>query len=141
MDDDRVWSFEKSLWEGGADRYRELVDDECLMALPHPPYVLGGAQAIEAVADTPRWTDVVIEDGRIARPQEGLIVIAYGVKASPRRRDLRGALHLDLSSPVARRMARGATSADAAPRDSLAGGLSAAVHHARASERPQGSPA
>jgi hypothetical protein len=28
VDDDRVWSFEKSLWEGGADRYRELVDDE-----------------------------------------------------------------------------------------------------------------
>lgn len=82
MDDDRVWSFEKSLWQGGADRYRELVDDECLMALPHPPYVLGGAEAIAAVADTPRWDEVAIADGRIARPQEGLIVIAYGVKAT-----------------------------------------------------------
>ncbi|MGE7154644.1 DUF4440 domain-containing protein [Methylorubrum rhodesianum] len=81
MDDDRVWSFEKSLWTGGSDHYRELVDDECLMALPHPPYVFGGAQAIEAVSDTPRWSEVVIDDGRIARPQEGLIVIAYSVTA------------------------------------------------------------
>jgi hypothetical protein len=79
VDDDRVWSFEKSLWTGGSDHYRELVDDECLMALPHPPYVFGGAQAIEAVSDTPRWSEVVIDDGRIARPQEGLIVIAYSV--------------------------------------------------------------
>jgi len=82
VDDDRVWSFEKSLWTGDADHYRELVDDECLMALPQPPYVLSGSQAIEAVAHTPRWSGIAIEDGHIARPQEGLIVIAYTAKAS-----------------------------------------------------------
>ncbi len=123
MDDDRVWSFEKSLWQGGADRYRELVDDECLMALPHPPYVLGGAEAIAAVTDTPRWDEVAIADGRIARPQEGLIVIAYGVKATRGGRDLRGPLHLDLSPPVARGMARGAAPADAAHRRAVPGGI------------------
>ena len=82
MDDDRVWSFEKSLWTGGPDHYRELVDDECLMVLPHPPFVLSGRQAIEAVANTPRWTEVDFSKGQIARPQEGLIVIAYEAKAS-----------------------------------------------------------
>ena len=82
MDDDRVWSFEKGLWDGGPDHYRELVDDECLMVLPHPPFVLSGSQAIEAVANTPRWTRVEISNGRIARPQDGLIVIAYHVDAA-----------------------------------------------------------
>ncbi|MCJ2083794.1 DUF4440 domain-containing protein [Methylobacterium sp. J-090] len=82
MDDARVWSFEKSLWVGDADHYRELVDDECLMVLPNPPFVMGGKQAIEAVAGTPRWSSIDISDGRIARPQEGLIVIAYHAKAS-----------------------------------------------------------
>lgn len=81
VDDDRVWSFEKSLWVGDAGHYRELVDDECLMVLPQPPFVLGGVQAIEAVANTPRWSSVAISDGRIARPQEGLIVIAYHARA------------------------------------------------------------
>lgn len=77
MEDDRVWTFEKSLWTGDAENYRERVDDECLMVLPQPPFVMSGGEAIEAVADTPRWSEVAISDGRIARPQEGLIVIAY----------------------------------------------------------------
>lgn len=82
MDDNRVWSFEKSLWVGDADHYRELVDGECLMVLPHPPFVMSGKQAIEAVAKTPRWSNIDISNGQISRPQEGLIVIAYNAKAS-----------------------------------------------------------
>ncbi len=69
MDDDRVWSFEKSLWTGDADHYRELVDDECLMVLPHPPFVLSGRQAIEAVAATPRWSSIEISKGRSRGPR------------------------------------------------------------------------
>ena len=82
MDDERVWSFEKSLWDGSPDHYRELVDDECLMVLPLPPYVLSGSQAIEAVANTPRWSRVEFSRTQIARPQEGIIVVAYHVEAS-----------------------------------------------------------
>lgn len=82
MDDDRVWAFEKSLWTGDAQHYRDLIDDECVMVLPTPPFVLRGTDAIEAVADTPRWNDVALTEGRIVRPQEGLIVVAYRAKAS-----------------------------------------------------------
>lgn len=81
LEDDRVWDFEKSLWTGGADRYRELVDDECLMVLPAPPFVMSGAQAIEAVANTPRWDKIEFSNAQIARPQEGLIVLAYDARA------------------------------------------------------------
>ena len=77
MDDDRVWAFEKSLWTGSADHYRELVDKECVMVLPTPPYVFKSRQAIEAVANTPRWDEATLSEGQIMRPQEGLIVIAY----------------------------------------------------------------
>lgn len=81
MDDDRVWSFEKSLWTGDAEHYRHLIDEECVMVVPTPPFVLQGDDAIEAVADTPRWDEVEISEGRIVRPQEGLIVIAYKANA------------------------------------------------------------
>ncbi len=84
MEDDRVWAFERSLWVGDADHYRELVDSECLMVVPKEPFVLQGEEAISAVASTPRWSDVEIRKGRIVRPQEGLIVIAYRADA---RRD------------------------------------------------------
>ena len=79
MDDDRVWTFEKSLWTADAEHYRASIDDACLMVLPMPPFLLSGAEAIEAVAATPRWSVVELSDQRIARPEEGLIVVAYHV--------------------------------------------------------------
>lgn len=81
MDDGRVWAFEESLWTGDAEHYRALIDDECLMVLPHPPFVMGGAEAVAAVADTPRWSAVEISEKQVSRPQEGLIVIAYKAAA------------------------------------------------------------
>ena len=82
MDDDRVWSFEKSLWTGDADNYRKLIDENALMVLPAPPYIASGQEAVAAVSDTPRWEAVEFADARIARPEEGLIVIAYHASAS-----------------------------------------------------------
>ena len=81
MDDERIWSFEESLWLGDAAHYRASIDDECLMVLPTSPFVMSGRQAAEAVADTPRWSKIELSDRQVARPQEGLIVIAYKARA------------------------------------------------------------
>lgn len=81
MNDQRVWEFEESLWTANAEQYREMIDPGCLMVLPEPPYVMAGEQAIAAVADTPRWSRVTLTDRLVARPQEGLIVIAYKAQA------------------------------------------------------------
>jgi hypothetical protein len=81
MDDHRVWAFEESLWTGDADHYREAIDEECVMVVPAPPYVMTGRQAAEAVADTPRWSNVEFSDQQVMRPQEGLIVIGYTARA------------------------------------------------------------
>ena len=81
MEDERIWSFEESLWTADAEHYRESIDAECLMVLPTPPYVMSGSQAVEAVASTPRWSKVELSERQVARPQEGLIVIAYQVRA------------------------------------------------------------
>ena len=82
MDDDRVRGFETALWIGGEEVYRRSIDPDCLMVVPAAPFVMSGGEAIEAVSRTPRWETVEFEDLRIARPQEGLIVLAYGVRAS-----------------------------------------------------------
>lgn len=81
MEDERVWAFEESLWTGDADHYRELIDTECLMVVPETPFILQAEEAIEAVAATPRWTDVAMDARRVVRPQEGMIVVAYHVRA------------------------------------------------------------
>ena len=81
MDDDRVWSFEESLWTADADHYQESIDGGCLMVLPSPPFVFTGQQAIDAVKDTPRWQKVSLTERGVSRPQEGLIVVAYKAEA------------------------------------------------------------
>ena len=82
MEDDRVWASEQGLWTGDAKHYRDMIDESCVMVVPEPPFVLEGSEAIDAVADTPRWSQVEISDGHIVRPQEGLIVVAYQAEAS-----------------------------------------------------------
>ena len=77
MEDERVWSFEESLWVGDAAHYRALIDEECLMVLPAAPFIVTRQQAVDAVASTPRWSKVDLSERQVARPQEGLIVIAY----------------------------------------------------------------
>ena len=81
MDDDRVWAFEESLWTADAAHYEESIDAECLMVLPHPPFVMRGQDAVAAVSATPRWASVTFDQQRIARPEEGMIVVAYHVTA------------------------------------------------------------
>lgn len=85
MEDARIWEFEASLWTGEAEVYRALIDEASLMVLPAEPFVFTGEDAIAAVQDTPRWEEVTFSDQQVARPQEGLIVIAY--KAEARRSD------------------------------------------------------
>lgn len=85
MDDERVWAFEESLWTADAEHYQASIDDSCLMVVPAPPFVMSGQQAIDAVSRTPRWTEVRLSERQVARPQEGLIVVAY--RADARRGD------------------------------------------------------
>jgi hypothetical protein len=82
VDDDRIWSFEESLWTASPVHYAESIDDGCLMVLPAPPFVFTGAQSIAAVSNTPRWEQVTLTERQVTRPQEGLIVIAYKAEAS-----------------------------------------------------------
>ncbi|SFR97847.1 DUF4440 domain-containing protein [Sphingomonas jatrophae] len=82
MNDERIWAFEESLWTADAEHYEESIDDECLMVLPEPPYVFTGEAAIKAVQQTPRWSSVELSERQVARPQEGMIVVAYHARAS-----------------------------------------------------------
>jgi len=81
MEDSRIWEFERELWVGGAEVYREKVAADCVMALPATPFLFDGEAAIAAVEDTPRWDEVDFTETRVSRPQEGLIVIGYVARA------------------------------------------------------------
>lgn len=82
MEDTRIWEFERDLWIGEADVYRQRVADDCVMALPATPFLFDGEAATRAVENTPRWEQVEFADQLVHRPQEGLIVIGYRARAS-----------------------------------------------------------
>lgn len=82
MDDNRVWEFEESLWRTSEERYHERVDSDVVMALSHEPYIHVGQAAIDAVSGTPAWDSVEFSDRQVTRPQEGLIVVGYRVRAA-----------------------------------------------------------
>lgn len=82
MDDERVWRFEESLWQAADERYHELVDPDCIMALSRHPHVFAGEAAVEAVSGTPAWDSVSFSQREVRRPQEGLIVVGYRVAVS-----------------------------------------------------------
>lgn len=77
MTDDEVWSYEEGLWTGGAEHYRESIHPDCVMVLPEEPFALSGAQAIEAVADTPRWEAAELTERSLSRLSDDLIAISY----------------------------------------------------------------
>lgn len=81
MTDDELWSYEESLWTGGAEHYRESIHPECVMVLPEQPFAMSGTQAIEAVADSPRWESAELSDRSLSRIADGLIAISYRAKA------------------------------------------------------------
>ncbi len=81
MEDTRIWEFERDLWIGGGEVYRERVAENCVMGLPATPFLFDGEAATQAVESTPRWEEVEFAECVVERPQEGLIVIGYRAHA------------------------------------------------------------
>lgn len=84
MDESRIWAAEEQLWTGDADTYRDRIADACLMVVPADPFILEGAEAADAMAQTPRWSEVQLDQRRLGKPRKGTIVLAYQATA---RRD------------------------------------------------------
>ena len=88
MEDKQVWTLEERLWTGNADAFATLVDEAGIMLVPTAPFLLEGRDAVTAIADAPRWQEVDFAHGKIARPEEGLIVVAYKAVAKREGEDL-----------------------------------------------------
>lgn len=81
MDDQRAWAIEESLWTGQPAGYVGLIDPACLMVVPVAPHILAARDALHSMSDAPRWTAVDFVKGQVARPEDGLVVLAYTAHA------------------------------------------------------------
>ena len=77
MDDEKVWAMEESLWTGDAGHMGAIVDPACLMVFPDPAGIMAAEAALEGLKSAPRWDKVMMTGRQIARPGDGLLILAY----------------------------------------------------------------
>ena len=80
MGDDEAWCMERAFWTGGAEHYRDALDPACVMAFPAPAGIIAGPGIAESLAGAPRWSSVGMSEAHVARPADGLLVLAYKAK-------------------------------------------------------------
>ncbi|MCB8840651.1 DUF4440 domain-containing protein [Aurantimonas sp. VKM B-3413] len=77
MGDEAIWAAERALWIEGADRFRETLAPDCVMAFAEPVGILQGRETIIATLEqAPRWRSVEMTDTRTAVTGP-VVVLAY----------------------------------------------------------------
>lgn len=82
MDDNDAWKNEQRLWLEGPDAYRELLDEDCIMAFAAPIGLLRGQSIIlRSLEGVPRWERLTISEKVMSRIGEDYIVLGYLAEA------------------------------------------------------------
>ena len=77
---DELLTIEKELWTGGAEAYREHMDDRCLVAFTEMAGAFT-AQEIAAMAEEgERWEEPEMEVRGLVEPQDGIAMLTYRVQ-------------------------------------------------------------
>ena len=78
--DSTLWRMEEEFWTGGEDVYRRRLADDSLLVFHE--MVLTKGQAIDSIAQAPRWGSVRFSQQRIVQLTESVAVLNYSVEAS-----------------------------------------------------------
>jgi hypothetical protein len=82
MNDRDAWTREQRLWLKGADTYRALLDEDCIMAFPAPVGLMQGRETIVASLEgAPRWESVTMTEKTSTRPGGTSLVLGYRAEA------------------------------------------------------------
>ena len=76
-----VWAIELELWLGGRAAFEAALDPECQMANPDPWDVLDRAGPAPEPTPALGWSDVTLRRQALARPRQGVAVLAYQAQA------------------------------------------------------------
>jgi len=82
MDDNDAWRIERRLWLEGSEPYREVLDEDCIMAFPAPVGLLRGRSVIiQSLHGIPRWEQLAVSEKIMGRIGETFIVLGYLAEA------------------------------------------------------------
>jgi hypothetical protein len=77
--------LDRRLWSGGADEYREILDDDCLVAFTKMAGVSDREAVAGAAEGNQRWRDVKLDSQGMLRPTDDVAILTY--RATAKRGD------------------------------------------------------
>jgi hypothetical protein len=79
---DDVISIETRLWDGGPDAYREILDDDCLLAFTRMAGVSTRAEIVGTIEDELQWRDVELDVEGVLQPTSDVAILTYRATAA-----------------------------------------------------------
>jgi hypothetical protein len=81
LSDAAVWDLEARFWSGDDAFYDAWLAAGALMVFPDPTGILDRAAIVASIRGGPRWTQVHMTERRVARPNAGVVLVAYRFEA------------------------------------------------------------
>ena len=79
---DELLPIERGFWTGGADYYRQNLDDLCVTVFTEMAGAFKREEIAGMIADTDRWRDLQLDVKGCLEPAPGFAILIYAVKAT-----------------------------------------------------------
>jgi hypothetical protein len=84
---DDLLELERGFWTGGADYYRQHLDDVCLTAFTEMAGAFKKEEIARMITDADRWRDLRLEPKGFLEPVPGIAILTYTVGAARKNGD------------------------------------------------------
>jgi hypothetical protein len=84
---DEVLAIERGFWTGGADFYRQNLDDVCITVFTEMAGAFKRDEIAGMITDTDRWRDLNLDVKGFLEPAPGFAILTYAVKATRKSND------------------------------------------------------
>jgi len=84
---DELLKIERGFWTGGADFYRQNLDDLCVTVFTEMAGTFKRDEIAGMITDTDRWRDLKLDVKGFLEPAPGFAILTYRVKATRKNND------------------------------------------------------
>lgn len=77
-----LWELERRFWTGDASFHAANLAPEAWMLLPAPAGLMSRSESLQALAQAPRWSEVVFSETKTLAAGDGVALLVYAVEAS-----------------------------------------------------------
>jgi len=79
---DELLRVERGFWTGGADYYRQNLDDQCVTVFTEMAGTFKKEDIARMISDAARWRDLDLDIKGCLQPAPGFAILTYAVKAT-----------------------------------------------------------